>query len=231
MTDALRYDRDAYDIGRLDPHWADAQIARMIGKDKRVLELGCATGYVGRYLKEARGCRVTGIELDPRAAEKARPGYEKIVVGDIADEKTLREADGRYDAVLCSNVLEHLPDPGKVLARLKPFLDPGGFFVVALPNVAHWSVRLGLLRGRFDYAETGVLDRTHLRFFTLKTARELLEGAGLKVEEWGFDWDSGMRPVNALRFLPAVGPKLVEAVYSLSPEFFGYQFVFKARPV
>lgn len=134
--------------------------------------------------------------------------------------------------ILCSNVLEHLMDPLEVLGRLQKLLQPTGYFVIALPNVAHWSVRLKLLFGKFDYTkEGGILDEDHLKFFTLKTAMELLQKAGLKIVEWSFDWDNGIPKFNgALLRIPKLGPAFLKWFYSLSPTFFGFQFIFKASP-
>lgn len=226
----LRYHREDYDVGSLDPHWADFQIAEMTGSGKTVLELGCATGYIGKYLAGERACVVDGIEVDERAAALARPHYRNVVAGDASSPETLKKLMPPYEVVICSNVLEHLVDPAAALLKLRDLLAPQGYFVVAPPNVAHWSVRLGLLFGRFDYQETGILDRTHLKFFTHKTASALLRNAGLEIVRESFDWDNGIPKLNGLiTRVPLAGPALLKALYSLNPKFFGYQFVFKAR--
>lgn len=227
------YDRQNYDIDQLDPHWADAQMAGMIGSGKKVLEIGCATGYVGKYLKEKRQCRVSGVELNPDAAAMARQHYEKVVIGDAAALQIYDQFSEKFDVILCSNVLEHLTDPAATLARLKKLLAPDGYFVIALPNIAHWSIRLKLLFGNFNYTEGGgILDNTHLKFFTLKTAEQLLKNAGLKIERWSFDWDNGIPKFNGLLLrVPAVGPAVLKCFYSLRPSLFGFQFIFKAKPV
>jgi|HigsolmetaAR201D_1030396.scaffolds.fasta_scaffold05123_7 methionine biosynthesis protein MetW len=150
----------------------------------RVLDVGCATGYLAAELAR-RGCEVIGVEVDPEAAEQARSACARVVVGDL-DSAELRSeveraTEGGVDVVLCADVLEHLRDPWATLAWLRTLIRPGGRAVVSLPNVAHWTVRRALLRGRFDYADHGLLDRTHLRFFTRASARELAERAGFTV--------------------------------------------------
>ena len=97
----------------------------------------------------------------------------------------LAQVEGAFDLALALDVLEHSADPEGLLADLASRLRPGGTALVSVPNVAHWSMRASLLAGRFDYAERGILDRTHLRFFTRATFLDLLAGVGLRVEETG----------------------------------------------
>lgn len=228
----VKYSRPEYDISSTAPHWADAQMVRLIGTGKKVLEIGCASGHFGKYLKMKAGCKVWAVELDERLAEAARPHYEKILVGDVQEKKILDLLEAvKFDVILCSNVLEHLAAPLPVLLRLRDFLESEGYFVIALPNVAHWSIRMKLLMGDFEYTETGILDDTHVRFFTRKTAMELLINAGLKIEVSSFDWDNGIPKLNGLiSRIPKAGEAFLKWFYSLSPALFGYQFIFKAGP-
>lgn len=147
----------------------------------RVLELGCATGYVSRYLKEELGCRVVGVEISPEAARRAEPYCERLIVGDLSGEEVWKEIVPPFDVVLANDVLEHLPEPDAVVGRCRDLLRVGGRMIVSVPNVAYWRVRFGLLFGRFDYTDKGILDDTHLRFFTARTGRSLLEDQGLRV--------------------------------------------------
>lgn len=230
---SIKYNRTDYDIGALDSHWADYQMVQLIGERKKVLEVGCATGYMGQYLKEKCGCELVGVELDPESANKANPHYKQIIVGDISESKTLFSLNlEQFDVILCSNILEHTLKSQEILEKLKSFLKPEGYFVIAFPNIAHWSIRLNLLLGKFDYSEKGILDESHVRFFTLKTAWELFESAGLKIEVFGFDWDNGITKLDGfLRRIPMIGPKFLRFFYSLRPTLFGYQFIFKAKPI
>ena len=155
----------------------------MVGPDKDVLDVGCATGYLAAALGK-QGCRVSGIELDAEAAEEARPHLVSLVVGDIAETDFVAEfGEGTFDAVVFGDVLEHLVEPRKVLASALPLLRPGGSVIISVPNVAHGSLRLALLEGRWNYTPVGLLDSTHVSFFTRATLAAMLADAGLQVDE------------------------------------------------
>lgn len=144
----------------------------------RVLEVGAHSGYFSSLLAE-RGCRVTALEVDPRAAALATAQAERVVVGDVEDPAVWAQLSGRFDVLLFMHVLEHLVDPWAVLRRAHDLVAPGGRVLALLPNVACWRVRRTLFfAGEFEYEETGILDRTHLRFFTLASARALFESTG-----------------------------------------------------
>ncbi len=149
-----------------------------------VLDVGCASGYLGHWVHLRQHAKVWGIESMPAVAEVAQAqGYENVFVGDV--EKVLANnvlAGKTFDHILLGDVLEHLLDPAEILRQLRPLLKPEGTFVISLPNVAHYSVRLGLLRGNWTMTDTGILDRTHVHFYTQKTACELLESVGLQVQ-------------------------------------------------
>jgi O-antigen biosynthesis protein len=181
MENALRYHAE---IDLSQKHTSHAQLIRLVGRNKNVLEVGPATGYVTKILK-ARGCRVSCIEYDPEAARVAAEFCERMVVANIETIDFLREfRKERFGVVTFGDVLEHLVDPLGVLIRVKDVLKPGGSVVASVPNVAHGSVRLSLLAGRFDYREAGLLDRTHLRFFTEESLGKLFRDAGYEVRTW-----------------------------------------------
>ncbi|QEC47114.1 class I SAM-dependent methyltransferase [Baekduia soli] len=150
----------------------------------RVLDVGCATGYLAADLTR-RGCTVIGAEVDPEAAAQARAWCAKVVVGDLEAPEThdavAAAAAPGVDVVLCADVLEHLRDPWTVLAWLRTLLAPDGVAVISVPNIGHWTARREVLRGRFPYADFGLFDRTHLRFFTYDSALELARRAGFDV--------------------------------------------------
>ncbi len=211
-----------YDTFDPVPHRAHMRALAYMRPGERVLEVGCSSGALTERIA-AMGCRVTGIEVRPEAAEKARSFAEDVLVGDLAI-MPLPLSLSSFDAVLLIDVLEHMADPVGALRRLFPLLREGGRIVVAIPNVAHWSVRFRLLAGRFDYEDSGILDRTHLRFYTLDTARAMLEEAGLEIQERDVVPD-----VPLLRFKRA----LVEANYrvaSLLPGLFSTEFFFVGTP-
>lgn len=147
---------------------------------KNVLELGCADGFISRHLKE-RGCKVTAIEIDAEAAERARQCCDRLLVYDLNRPDWINQVGSGFDTVLCGDVLEHLLNPGNVLRQIRRILADNGKVIICLPNVAHLRVRLKLFVGRFEYEPTGILDVTHLRFYTFKTARGMIESAGYKI--------------------------------------------------
>jgi len=157
-------------------------LCRLVGRPRRVLDVGCGGGQNGRFARE-RGAFVSGIELDSEARARASKLLHEVLDVDIENDAAVRSGlgDRRYDLMLFGDVLEHTKDPLAVLRRLLPHLEEEGHVIVSLPNVAAWPVRLGLLGGRFEYTSSGILDETHLRFFTLASATKLVESAGLEV--------------------------------------------------
>lgn len=209
-----------------------ATILRLAGENKRVLELGCATGHMSRILRD-RGCEVTAIELDVMAARRASEFCERVVVGDLDRLDFHHElGEERFDVAIAADVLEHLKEPAEVLRSVKDFLRPDGCVVVSIPNVAHMSVRLALLSGRFPYAETGLLDRTHLRFFTRESLERLFDDAGFAIGH--FQRMEAMPPNPAQFEVPydptSIPPALLDAL-TQDPEASTYQFVVVGYPL
>lgn len=148
-----------------------------------MLEIGPASGYLSRCFVEA-GCSVTGIEVDEALARCAQQPGVKVICGSVEDEEVLRKVQATFDVVVLADVLEHLRRPEQTLLRMRDFLNPGGYAVVSLPNIANWKTRVALLFGRFDYRDEGILDRTHLRFFTKRSAEAMIREAGYEVLEF-----------------------------------------------
>ena len=165
------------------PNNAHSFMLGMIGHAKRVIEFGCGPGHVTKVMQE-RGCRVTGLEIDPEAARQAEKFAEKVLVVDLdLDDYTAKLSGEEFDVVLFGDVLEHVRDPLALLRSARPLLRDGGFVVVSVPNIAHIDVRLALLSGRFDYGDWGLLDQTHLRFFTRESFERLVHEAGFRMVE------------------------------------------------
>jgi SAM-dependent methyltransferase len=163
------------------------ELARVIGHPKAVLDVGCGAGQNGALAKE-RGAHVTGIEGWAPSAAVARTRLDEVIDGDIEKDEAAKPLAGRkFDLIVFGDVLEHTKEPRAVLERFLPLLEEGGRVILSLPNVAAWPVRLGLLAGRFEYEDTGILDETHLRFFTRRTAVELAERAGLEILHVGLN--------------------------------------------
>ena len=174
-----RYAREL-DLSELNAHTMGIKLTP---PGSRVLDVGSADGSVAGGL-QARGCRVTGIEIDEEFAAGANDVVDRMIVGDV-ERLDLADVFGgeRFDVVLCLDVLEHLVEPVGTLRRLAGLLEPGGSLVASIPNVTHAAVRLQLISGRFTYTDTGLLDRTHLHFFDRDTAEALFADAELTVIE------------------------------------------------
>lgn len=155
-------------------------VLRMVPEGTRILDVGCSTGYLGRALAD-RGHEVFGLDADAASIAAARPWYRDVRVVDLDEVDELPWSEGSFDVAIAADVLEHLLDPARCLTMLTRYVRDDGLFVLSLPNVAHVSVRLPLLFGRFRYREIGILDRTHLHLYTWATAFELVEASGLRV--------------------------------------------------
>jgi SAM-dependent methyltransferase len=151
----------------------------------RLLEIGCGTGNTAAYALAQGKCGWScGIELCPDPATEAATKMDRVIVGDI-EQVHLDLPLASFDVIIMSEVLEHLVNPSRVLERLRVFLKPGALVLAGSPNVCHYSVLLMLLKGRWDYQEKGILDVTHLRWFTPRSYRDLFESAGYVVDYVG----------------------------------------------
>jgi 2-polyprenyl-3-methyl-5-hydroxy-6-metoxy-1,4-benzoquinol methylase len=150
-----------------------------------VLDVGCGGGATGKLLKEKfPGTRVVGIEINPRAAEYARQFLDQVICAPIEEVDLARDAPGAgVRLVLLLDVLEHLYDPWRALARVKSWLAPGTRVLASVPNVRNLAVLDELAGGHFQYAENGVLDVTHVRFFTRAELRRMFEETGFRVND------------------------------------------------
>lgn len=150
-------------------------------KPQAVLEIGCGSGALGARLKSVvPGLQWDGIELFPAAAVKAKSVLDRVFEGSI-EEFDLDPLAATYDTIVMGDVLEHLINPWSALKRLAGILRRNGNLCMSVPNVNHWSIFYALTTGRFPYAESGLLDRTHLRFFTRTELEQSIIGAGLRV--------------------------------------------------
>ena len=215
---------------KADPHSSHSVMLRWLGDGhgRRLLDVGAADGLLARELA-ARGWRVTGIEGDPALAETGAAACEAMLVADL--DREVPALAGGFDAIVYGDVLEHLRDPARVLTDLNRALAPAAPIIVSVPNVAHLWMRVSLAAGRFEYAERGILDRTHLRFFTRRSLLALLAGAGLRVERMT------ATPVPLYQVAPPrLHGRALAAVHRASaaaarvlPRLLGYQFVVLAR--
>jgi len=194
----------------------------------RALDCGCGAGDNARILR-SRGWRVTGITLSQEEQRLAAEHCERVFVADL--EEPLPDAvGGGYDAVVLSHVLEHLAAPERLLGRVERLLSARGVVVVALPNVLFYPIRLHALFGRFDYTPDGIMDATHLRFYTFESGLALLRENGFDVLEARSE---GAFPIWKLRrHLPtSLVERIDQAACRLRPGLFGRQSLYLSRPI
>jgi 2-polyprenyl-3-methyl-5-hydroxy-6-metoxy-1,4-benzoquinol methylase len=198
---------------------------------KVVLDVGCGVGQAARFLQKKNN-RVFGITYSEKEALLAEQWMEKVCIADINQMVELPFEDIDFDVVIFGDILEHLVSPQKLLSITSKRLSPGGAIFVSLPNVANVRIRLSLLAGKFEYQKSGILDDTHLRFFTLKTSRELLSHTGFVVVREAFshwNWNLLPRKLRKFHFLEVVHQKIKKSITSVIPGLLATQFMFKAR--
>lgn len=150
-------------------------------RGKRILDVGCAAGELGRAFKQAGALEVIGIEVSPEAAALARAKLDRVLVGDV-QSLNLPLDEGSFDYIIFADVLEHTVDPWAVLAAYRRYLKPGGQVIASIPNIRFYAIIARLIFNRWGYRESGILDATHLRFFTLPTIKEMFERSGYHIE-------------------------------------------------
>jgi len=177
-----------------------------------------------------QGWRVTAIEEDPALAQAGIRHCERMI--NVNLDREIPEVEASVDAIIYADVLEHLVDPWRVLVTLNHVLAPEGFVVVSVPNVAHLWIRLLLLAGRFEYLDRGILDHSHLRFFTQRSLRAMLTDAGLEISRFT------ATPAPLYQLLPprwhnrwiAMTHRMNAGIARNLPRLLGYQFIVLARP-
>ncbi len=202
-------------------------LARRIKSGDRVLDIGAGQGALGRLISQ---CRVDGIDVSAEAAEIAAECYENFLIRDLNSRDALDSLlKHEYDVVVCADVLEHLVEPESFVPRLAQLLKPGGKLLVSLPNVAYAGLIADLLCGEFNYTETGLLDRTHLHFYTCETASLFLNEAGFHID-WIGRVSLDLRSSEfSHRHLDAFPPALRKALLGRSHAL-DYQLVFEVTP-
>lgn len=210
---------------------APAKLLRLVPRGSRVLEVGCSSGSQTRVLAKELDCRITAVEVDPQAAEHARPFCENLVIGNIETmSKEELEAGGPYDVVLFADVLEHLYSPQVALEKVRSLLAPDGFLLASIPNVTHASLVFEMANGRFEYRDFGLLDSTHIRFFDRHAVLRLFEDAGYKIEN--IDCVK-LAPANTeFRTTPIddADRAILDYIRSRNPDSDTFQFIMRAVP-
>lgn len=159
------------------------KIIELVGNDKKILEVGSSTGYMTKLFFE-NNCFVDVVEVDKVSAKKAKKYAKKVISLSIEDEKVLKEIENSYDFIILADVLEHLVDPLAILKNLEKITTKNTKLIISMPNIASWVMRKQLFfKGDFDYKESGILDKTHLHFYTPETLKKLLRESGWNVKE------------------------------------------------
>lgn len=193
-------------------------ISDMVTSGSRVLDVGCASGYLMEHLWRTKECECVGIEPNPEAAEKAAAlGFEVILepASSATNAVSLRK---QFDHIVFGDVLEHMVEPLQTLNIYKEFLRPDGTIIVSLPNVVSLRARARISRGIWQYEDMGIFDRTHLRFFTIKTGRELMSQAGLTI--------CSERFIGPLTFY---GGRSLQSITRLRPQLLANNMILGAR--
>ena len=244
----IKYHQDHIDFDSLHQNNIDRIQLAMVPAKSHVLEIGCATGYMTEYLARDKQCRVLGIEPVQEQAELARQRGLEVITGLIDAPDILgqllahTQKHGLFEAIFMSQVIEHIADPATTLRALKGLLNPGGHLIISTCSIVHWKCRLQILLGRWEYEDYGIFDRTHLRFFTIKSFRQLLEESGYTVVDFGYTFEDIcpfkilfdtriLAPSDLLRLIPFIGMRLRRAYTDLFKNFLATQFVYKAQPV
>jgi 2-polyprenyl-3-methyl-5-hydroxy-6-metoxy-1,4-benzoquinol methylase len=220
-----------YQAKLADPYSSHALILNKAGEGhgRRLLDVGSAQGVLAEQFTQ-RGFEVTCIEGDPNLAALGKDKCHEMIVVDL--DKQLPLLKGQYDVIVYGDILEHLKNPMGVFKGFNEYLKREGTIILSIPNIAHLWVRLNILFGRFEYRERGVLDRTHLRFFTLASFERFVEEAGLAIEYLASTPAPLMLMVpsryhgHCLNALHRVNAALAHSWKSM----FGFQFVAVARP-
>ncbi len=198
-------------------------IYNLIEPNSLILDLGCATGYFGQELKK-KVCQTTGVEQDLSAVKIAKKYLQQVIIADLEEPNGLKFPKQKFDYILMMDVLEHLRNRNELLSKVGRWLKRGGKLIISTPNIAHISIRLKLLFGDFTYTETGILDRTHVHFYTKNTLEEELYYSGWRIEQRYVSSDFGQIPFfgRILRKLPKYFQHLVTDLF---PSLLGVQWI------
>jgi methionine biosynthesis protein MetW len=223
--DALRYEHLS-----LDPDDAGMKLAGLVTPKSRILDVGCGTGVVTELICQQKSASIIGIEPDAERVQRATARGLDVHLGVLSPD-FIRQY-GPFDYVVFADVLEHLPNPAEIVVMARDGLKPGGSVVASVPNVAHWFVRTDLLAGRFNYQDCGIMDATHLRWFTRRTIREFFERLGFQLTALDCTVNIGLPDYKRRapwRWMPpSVRRRLVGKLAALRPGLFGCQHIVRA---
>ncbi len=195
---------------------------------KRILDVGCGTGTLGKSLLATHAQEVVGVEVLPEVAEVARENLSRVLCGDI-EEIELPYEEGYFDCIICADLLEHLVEPEKTLKKLKRYLSETGSLIISVPNVRYYQVINMLVEGRWHYDDAGIMDRTHLRFFTRKEMEEMLDRAGFRVTALRMNIDPAYEKLERSQDRVSFGRVSIEGLkpHELT-DLFVFQYIMRA---
>lgn len=222
MATAKIYNRTIDDI-------KNTQVSN-IPDNSSVLDVGCATGFLGEYLVNEKNCKVFGVDISEQSIKLAsnRNCYERLFCIDLNNyNNELFGYTNFFDYIVMGDILEHLLNPELILSKFKSYLKKDGIIIVSLPNISHGSIKLNLLKNRFEYTENGLLDNTHIKFYTLKNIIDLMSRQNLEIlnlKRVYVDIYSSEQNLNKFEF-----PFIIKNYVCSSPESYVYQYVITVK--
>lgn len=199
------------------------EVYNKIPPKSKVLDVGCNTGKLGKELKKRKDCVVLGIDLFEESLEIAKTRLDNVKKIDL--EKYEKPFQDKFDVIVFADVLEHLRYPEKTLKIYKGMLNEEGFIIASIPNIANIKIRFSLLLGKWNYQESGILDKSHLRFFTKKTMKDLFQSSGYKIKI--VDYTSGFSFLVFRYFKPL--KRIRKILCGIWPSLFAFQFIVRGK--
>lgn len=216
-----------YNVFNKNEYESHRLVFDLVKPGSKVLDVGCATGYMANELVQKKHCQVWGVDSDVVALRKAKK-YCQTILCNLEEVRSLNLSNKSFETILLLDVLEHLKNPEMILALVRKYLRNNGQLIISVPNVAHLSVRWMLLWGNFDYENRGILDKTHVHFYTQKSLIHLLAKQGFVIEK--------IIPTNGIGKAPFIYkitdrlPKMWQyQITKMFPTLFAYQFIVVVR--
>ncbi|CAG1770672.1 hypothetical protein BAC3_01247 [uncultured bacterium] len=214
------------------------ELLSMLPTDARtVVEVGCGAGrFASAYRAINPSVRYLGVELFEEAAQRAKNEMDDVIIGNIEEAEVFAEledalGENDIDILVFGDVLEHLLDPWNILAKFKPLMSSNGYCAACIPNISHWTILADLIRGEWNYENSGLLDATHIRFFTKKTMIELFQNAGWQVEAMTGRSFAPRETEQAISVFTTLAPSFGLTPEQVRENLMVYQWVIRARCV